>query len=104
MHNLHAIFAKFHGICKQFGKTLVDEKGNQSRREVVPRFSNLEVIALSLPDHWELTVKVISLPNYRSAILIVWKIRLSIQTQPERLKVYFHSTYSGVNPFRNPEA
>ena len=49
MHNLHAIFAKFHGICKQFGKTLVDEKGNQSRREVVPRFSNLEVIALSLP-------------------------------------------------------
>lgn len=48
MHNLYAIFAKFLEICKHFGKTLVNEKGNQPRRGVVPRFSDLEVIALSL--------------------------------------------------------
>jgi hypothetical protein len=48
MHNLYAIFAKFLEICKQFSKTLVNEKGNQPRRGVVPRFSNLEVIALNM--------------------------------------------------------
>src|SRR5574344_1455484 len=48
MHNLYAIFAKFLGICKLFGGNLVNERGNKPRPGVVPRFSDLEVIALSL--------------------------------------------------------
>lgn len=48
IYHLYAIFAKFIEICKQFGGTLVNEKGNQPRRGVVPRFSDLEVIALSM--------------------------------------------------------
>lgn len=48
MHNLYAIFAKFLEICKQFAGNLVNEKGNQPRPGVVPRFSDLEIIALSL--------------------------------------------------------
>ena len=48
MHNLYAIFAKFHDICKQFADNLVNERGNIPRRGVVPRFSDLEVVALSL--------------------------------------------------------
>ena len=48
IHYLYAIFANFFERCKQFGKNLVNEKGNQCRPGVVPRFSDLEVIALSL--------------------------------------------------------
>ena len=48
MHNLYAIFAKFLEICKRFSKNLVNEHGNISRRGVVPRFSDLEVVALNL--------------------------------------------------------
>ena len=48
MHNLYAIFARFLDICKFFGKSLVNEQGNKPRRGVVPRFSDLEVIALSM--------------------------------------------------------
>lgn len=48
MHNLYAIFPKFLEICKQFADNRVDEKGNQPRPGVVPRFSDLEIIALSL--------------------------------------------------------
>ena len=48
IHNLYAIFANFFERCKQFGKNLVNEKRNQCRPGVVPRFSDLEVIALSL--------------------------------------------------------
>lgn len=48
MHNLYAIFAKFLGICKLFGGNLVNERGNKPRPGVVLRFSDLEVIALSL--------------------------------------------------------
>ena len=33
---------------QEFFKNLVDERGNMPRRGVVPRFSDLEVIALSL--------------------------------------------------------
>jgi hypothetical protein len=42
------MFAKYLEICKHFGDNLVNEKGNQPHRGVVPRFSDLEVIALSL--------------------------------------------------------
>lgn len=48
MHNIYANFVKILEICKEFSKDLVTEQGNIPRRGVVPRFSDLEVIALSL--------------------------------------------------------
>jgi hypothetical protein len=48
MHNLKTNFGKMLDICKQFGKEFTNEFGNIPRRGVVPRFSDLEVIALSL--------------------------------------------------------
>jgi len=48
MHNLYAIFAKFLDICKQMAGNLVNEQGNIPRAGVVPRFSDLEVIALNM--------------------------------------------------------
>ena len=48
MHNLSAIFAKFLEICKEFSKEMVTDKGNIPRRGVIPRFSDLEVVAMSL--------------------------------------------------------
>ena len=48
MRNLYANFGKILDICKEFSKNLVTERGNLPRRGVVPRFSDLEVIALSL--------------------------------------------------------
>ena len=48
MHNLYANFVKILEICKDFSKDLVNERGNLPRRGVVPRFSDLEVISLSL--------------------------------------------------------
>ena len=48
MRNLAANFGKILDICKNFSKNLVDERGNMPRRGVVPRFSDLEVSALSL--------------------------------------------------------
>ena len=48
MRNLTANFGKILDICKKFSKNLVDERGNMPRRGVVPRFSDLEVIALSI--------------------------------------------------------
>ena len=48
MHNLYAIFAKFLDICKQMAGNLVNGYGNMPRPGVVPKFSDLEVIALSM--------------------------------------------------------
>lgn len=48
MHNLYANFAKIIELCKEFSKDLVNELGNVPRPGVIPRFSDLEVIALSL--------------------------------------------------------
>ena len=48
MHNFHAKYMKILDICKKFSKNLVNELGNVPRRGVVPKFSDLEVIALSL--------------------------------------------------------
>ena len=48
MHNSYAIFAKFLDICKQKAGTLVNEQGNVPRPGVVPKFSDLEVVALSM--------------------------------------------------------
>ena len=48
MHNLFANFVKILEVCKYLAKDLVNDKGNIPRPGVVPRFSDLEVIALSL--------------------------------------------------------
>ena len=48
MHNLFANFVKILEVCKYLAKDLVNDKGNISRPGVVPRFCDLEVIALSL--------------------------------------------------------
>ena len=48
MCNLYTKFVKFLEICKQFSNELVDEKGNIVRRGPVPRFSDLEVVALGM--------------------------------------------------------
>lgn len=48
MHNFTAKYVKILDICKKFAGNLVNEHGNMPRRGVVPRFSDLEVIALSI--------------------------------------------------------
>ena len=48
MHNLYAIFAKLLNICKQVAGNLVNKSGNAPRRGVVPRFSDLEIVALNM--------------------------------------------------------
>jgi hypothetical protein len=48
MCNLYTKFVKFLEICKEFSKDLVTESGNVRRPGPVPRFSDLEVIALSM--------------------------------------------------------
>ena len=48
MYNLVLNFVKILDICKKFSNNLVDNRGNIPRRGVIPRFSDLEVIALSL--------------------------------------------------------
>ena len=48
MHNWISNFRKILDICKTFSKNLVDNNGNIPQRGVVPRFSDLDVIALSL--------------------------------------------------------
>ncbi len=48
MHNLYTKFVKILEICKQFSENIVNESGNVPRRGPVPKFSDLEVVALSL--------------------------------------------------------
>lgn len=48
MCNLYTKFVKFLEICKEFSENLVTEAGNVRRPGPVPRFSDLEVIALSM--------------------------------------------------------
>ena len=48
MHNLYTKFVKILEICKQFSENLVNESGNVPRRGPVPKFSDLEVVPLSL--------------------------------------------------------
>lgn len=48
MYNLYTKFIKVLEICKQFSEKLVNELGNVLRRGPVPKFSDLEVVALSL--------------------------------------------------------
>ena len=48
MCNLYTKFVRFLEICKQFSYNLVTERGNIRRPGPIPRFSDLEVIALSM--------------------------------------------------------
>lgn len=48
MCNLYTKFVKFLEICKRFSNDLVTENGNILRPGPVPRFSDLEVVALSM--------------------------------------------------------
>ena len=48
MYNLYTKFIKILEVCKQFSQNLVNEAGNIPRRGPVPKFSDLEVVALSL--------------------------------------------------------
>ena len=48
MHNLAVNFGKMLDICKHFGKKFTNEKENLLRCGVISKFSDLEVIALSL--------------------------------------------------------
>ena len=48
MYNLYTKFVKILEIYKQFSENLVNESGNVPRRGPVPKFSDLEVVALSL--------------------------------------------------------
>ena len=47
-HRMYNLFVKILEICKQFSENLVNESGNVPHRGSVPRFSDLEVVALSL--------------------------------------------------------
>lgn len=48
MCSLYTRFVKILEICKQFSHNLVNEQGNIPRRGPIPKFSDLEVVALSL--------------------------------------------------------
>ena len=48
MCNLYTKIVKILEICKQFSHNLVNEQGNIPRCDPMPKFSDLEVVALSL--------------------------------------------------------
>ena len=48
MHNLYTKFVKIFGVCNQFSNNLVNAHGNIPCRGPVPKFSDLEVVVLSL--------------------------------------------------------
>lgn len=49
IHYLYANFVRFLEVCKQFAQDLVYDKGNMPKCGIVPKFSDLEINALSLP-------------------------------------------------------
>lgn len=48
MYNLYVIFPRFLNICKQVAGNFVNESGDLPRRGVVPKFSDLEIVALNM--------------------------------------------------------
>ena len=48
MYKFYTKFDKTLEICKQFSENFVNEWGNVPRRGSIPKFSDLEVVALSL--------------------------------------------------------
>lgn len=73
MCNLYTMFVQFLEICKELSEDLVTESGNVLCPGPVPRFSDLEVIALSMAaeaegidsENWLFEAK---LKEYRSSI------------------------------------
>ena len=57
MHNLYTKSVKTLEICKQFSENLVNESGNVPCRGPVPKFSDLEVVALFLTAETESSEK-----------------------------------------------
>ena len=93
MNNLYAKFVKILEICKQFSENLVNESGNVPRRGPVPKFSDLEVVALSL------TAETESIDSEKR--LFDYKLQEYKDSNPNhstnlRLTVQIHSTFSRV--------
>ena len=93
MYNLYTKFVKILEICKQFSENLVNESGNVPRRGPVPKFSDLEVVALSL------TAETESIDSEKW--LFDYKLQEYKDSNPNhstnlRLTVQIHSTFSRV--------
>ena len=93
MYNLYTKFVKILEICKQFSENLVNESGNVPRRSPVPKFSYLEVVALSL------TAETESIDSEKR--LFDYKLQEYKDSNPNhstnlRLTVQIHSTFSRV--------
>ena len=93
MNNLYAKFVKILEICKQFSENLVNESGNVPRRGPGPKFSDLEVVALSL------TAETESIDSEKR--LFDYKLQEYKDSNPNHstnlgLTVQIHSTFSRV--------
>ena len=96
MNNLYAKFVKILEICKQFSENLVNEPGNVPRRGPVPKFSDLEVVALSLTAETESIDSEKWLFDYK---LQEYKDSILNHSTNLRLTVQIHSTFSRVVHF-----
>lgn len=101
MYNLYAIFVRFLDISKQLADNLVNESGNVPRCGVVPIFSDLEIIALSLTSE---AIGIDSesflfskLQEYRTEFLI-WSLVDNIMTD---VNTRLHSVRSFVREWFN---
>lgn len=65
MRNFIANFVRILGICKDFTGNSVNELGNVLRCGVVPKFSDLEVIALGITE----------VSNFRDMLYVLWMKR-----------------------------
>ena len=73
MYNLYTKFVKILEICKQFSENLVNESGNVPRRGPVPKFSDLEVVALSLTAETESIDSEKWLFDYKLPVGTCWR-------------------------------
>ena len=73
MYNLYTKFVKILEICKQFSENLVNESGNIPRRGPVPKFSDLEVVALSLTAEAESIDSEKWLFDYKLQEILLWE-------------------------------
>ena len=97
MYNLYTKFVKILEICKQFSENLVNESGNVPRRGPVPKFSDLEVVALSLTAETESIDSEKWLFDYK---LQEHKDSIPNHSTNLRLTVQIHSTFSRVVQLR----
>ena len=100
MYNLYTKFVKILEICKKFSENLVNESGNVPRRGPVPKFSDLEVVALSLTAETESIdsesgCTTINCKNTRTAFPITHKTGVSVSAQPKGLETDIHSVCKG---------